>query len=593
MTVIENDSPKAHYKGPFNKGQLLPLTFPYTDKAHVFMLIDGMPAIYNVDYEIITEVSEEHPVAYPNSAYIKRDMADVSAIVIFRETPLDQQADFPQNSKFRSERIEQALDKICMEQQEQEEKLSRCIVAPITLETFNGQLPEPAPDTVLKWNKEGKELENYDIIGAENAFKEEVRESFATLENEIDNTIQTFETEVNQKIQNINQDVQEFEAEVTQTIQDFESDVNQTIQYFEAEVNQKVQDIHQDVQDFEANINEVLDEVLTAADQLENLDNSVALARDSAEAAAASSNEAKYYSDLTETTATGAITEIENRENEAITAINATVETVMTEIESVQTVADNITVVTEVAENLDDILNKTVDVGDTITGEPGTDAKVVNVGSQYDPILEFTIPRGEVGDDGGMSAEFDAETQTLSFSAPRGVALYPEWGYIRGDLNNQTDLKSALDSIQSTGDYVTHTELNNKGYLTSYTETDPIYTKDKPTLALKSELPSLDGYVKNTDLTDYVKNTDYATTVKAGLIRTSPTYGLNVSGSTGVMYSVSVTLDQYDTISTAHFVSKGTLDNVLTQYSKTVSMTEADYNALETKDENTLYLIEE
>lgn len=90
-----------------------------------------------------------------------------------------------------------------------------------------------------------------------------------------------------------------------------------------------------------------------------------------------------------------------------------------------------------------------------------------------------------------------------------------------------------------------------------------------------------------------VGNTDYATTVKAGLIRTSPTYGLNVSGSTGVMYCVSVTLDQYDTISTAHFVSKGTLDNVLTQYSKTVLTTEDDYNALETKEANTLYLIEE
>ena len=554
MTVIENDSPKAHYKGPFNKGQLLPLTFPYTDKTHVFMFIDGTPAIYNVDYEIITEVSEEHPVAYPNSAYIKRDMPDVSAIVIFRETPLDQQADFPQNSKFRSERIEQALDKICMEQQEQEEKLSRCIVAPITLETFNGQLPEPAPDTVLKWNKEGKELENYDIIGAENAFKEEVRESFATLENEVENTIQTFETEVNQKIQGITQDVQEFEAEVNQTIQEFEGEVTQTIQYFEAGVNQKIQDIHQDVQDFEANINEVLDEVLEAADQLENLDNSVILARDSAEAAAASSNEAKYYSDLTETTATEAVTEIENRENEAITAINATVETVMTEIESVQTVADNITVVTEVAENLDDILNKTVDVGDTITGEAGTSAKVENVGTKFAPVLEFTIPRGNNGADGGMDAVYDEETQTLSFYSEKGTVLNPHWGTITGDIASQEDLKTALDGKLS-----------------------------------RNEVPDIP------DMSEYIKNTDYAnnnSSGQAGIVKCSSTFACTcVNGY--IQASNIPTLERYNNLNQYAFIGKATLQTALTEYSKTVLTTQADYDALATKDANTLYLIEE
>ena len=35
---------------------------------------------------------------------------------------------------------------------------------------------------------------------------------------------------------------------------------------------------------------------------------------------------------------------------------------------------------------------------------------------------------------------------------------------------------------------VTEQELNNKGYLTSFTQSDPVYSKDKPNLALKSEL---------------------------------------------------------------------------------------------------------
>lgn len=36
-------------------------------------------------------------------------------------------------------------------------------------------------------------------------------------------------------------------------------------------------------------------------------------------------------------------------------------------------------------------------IGSTITGEPGSSAKVENVGTQTKPILQFTIPRGADG----------------------------------------------------------------------------------------------------------------------------------------------------------------------------------------------------
>lgn len=42
----------------------------------------------------------------------------------------------------------------------------------------------------------------------------------------------------------------------------------------------------------------------------------------------------------------------------------------------------------------------TVAVGETVTGEPGTDAKVENVGTEQNAVLKFTIPRGEKGDPG-------------------------------------------------------------------------------------------------------------------------------------------------------------------------------------------------
>lgn len=95
------------------------------------------------------------------------------------------------------------------------------------------------------------------------------------------------------------------------------------------------------------------------------------------------------------------------------------------------------------------------------------------------------------------------------------------------------------------------------------------------------------------DLTDYIKNTDYATTDNAGVIKTTTSYGLAVSSTTGILYGATKTLALYNTANDVCIVCKGTLDNVLTQYSKTVSLTQTEYDALETKDTNTLYLIEE
>jgi len=94
------------------------------------------------------------------------------------------------------------------------------------------------------------------------------------------------------------------------------------------------------------------------------------------------------------------------------------------------------------------------------------------------------------------------------------------------------------------------------------------------------------------DLTDYVSNTDYAQGAVAGVVKTSTYYGV-ATNAQGFLIAAQRTLDSYNKGDVASFISKGTLENVLTQYSKTVLTTETDYNALETKDANTLYLIEE
>lgn len=95
------------------------------------------------------------------------------------------------------------------------------------------------------------------------------------------------------------------------------------------------------------------------------------------------------------------------------------------------------------------------------------------------------------------------------------------------------------------------------------------------------------------DLTDYVKKTDYASATQHGIVKVTSTYGLQVDARNGYLFGAEKTLDSYSGMAGYGVIAKGTLENVLTQYSKTVSLTQADYDALETVDENTLYLIEE
>lgn len=94
------------------------------------------------------------------------------------------------------------------------------------------------------------------------------------------------------------------------------------------------------------------------------------------------------------------------------------------------------------------------------------------------------------------------------------------------------------------------------------------------------------------DLTDYVKKTDYATDTVGGVVIVNGSYGINLYN--GKLRSATLsTIEQYNSANRQFFIGKGTLELALTQYSKTVLTTEADYNALENKDANTLYLIEE
>ena len=346
---------------------------------------------------------------------------------------------------------------------------------------------------------------------------------------------------------------------------------------------------------------------------------------------------AKYYAQISKTEAERAtatidnsLLDIESAKNQSLSEIETASEPVLSNLDTITSLSDNIDDVINVSSNIDDILNKTVDVGKTITGEPNTQASVVNVGTKFAPVLDFTIPRGEKGADGGMTAVYDEESETLSFSSETGTVLNPKWGSIYGDISTQQDLVdtyasktyvaqmiasipqfklSVVSSLPSTGEKMTLYLVPKDG------SGDDIYNE-----YIWIEQTSTFEFLGTTavDLTDYVKKTDYPTIdgTTAGVIKISPSRGISVAN--GVLGATTKTLQDYISYNQGNlFIGKGTLENVLTQYAtnetigeideildqinggtsllttKAMAITEADYNALETKDSNTLYLIEE
>ena len=68
--------------------------------------------------------------------------------------------------------------------------------------------------------------------------------------------------------------------------------------------------------------------------------------------------------------------------------------------------------------------------------------------------------------------------------------------------------------------------------------------------------------VKGT-LTDYVKNTDYATSGKGGVIKVFDYWGAEISSAGNIKAAIK-NYNQYNSADNQIFISKGTLENVIT-----------------------------
>ena len=194
--------------------------------------------------------------------------------------------------------------------------------------------------------------------------------------------------------------------------------------------------------------------------------------------------------------------------------------------------------------------------------------------------------------------KIDLDTKANISDIPTRVSqLVNDEGYLteHQDISNKADIDYVEELLDRKSD---KSDTYNVDTLIDNINEDINLKQDKGDYITKTLYDQTNEAFQNAlngkqDIGDYVKNTDYASDSNAGVIKAYVNGGFAVNNA-GLPYSSTLSLISYKNVGNTIFISKGTLENVLTQYKKCSDpMTEEAYNALETKDSNTLYLIEE
>jgi hypothetical protein len=135
-------------------------TFAYTfrilDQDHIAVYVDDVLQTITTGYTV-TDVG----VSGGGDIIFTTAPATGTANVIFlRAVPLTQETDYVENDPFPAESHEDALDKLTMIVQQQQEQLDRTIVLPPTSTVSDLTLPIPSAGKALLWNATEDALEN-------------------------------------------------------------------------------------------------------------------------------------------------------------------------------------------------------------------------------------------------------------------------------------------------------------------------------------------------------------------------------------------------------------------------------------------------
>lgn len=138
------------YAGPYDVGDTIPLPFTYMEAEHVKLLKNTEALRFNIDYTVLGQ-----------NATLNVAISADDKVVAYRQTPLDNDSEFPQEAEFDSEKINDAIDKLTMQNQEQQDAIDRALKLDMDTDTTTiVGLPVPDPNKCLKWSADAKKLIN-------------------------------------------------------------------------------------------------------------------------------------------------------------------------------------------------------------------------------------------------------------------------------------------------------------------------------------------------------------------------------------------------------------------------------------------------
>lgn len=154
----------------------------------------------------------------------------------------------------------------------------------------------------------------------------------------------------------------------------------------------------------------------------------------------------------------------------------------------------------------------TVNVGETTTGQPGTDASVINAGDEHDAVLKFTVPRGEKGETGetGPQGPTGGVKSTVVADLPEtgeSDKYYLVYRDSEGGTITTTDGRAQIENSENGGDLTVSQLLGNA---------------EQTTYSGKNLCPYMElGWLYGTDGSEQA-NTSAVQTIRSGFIAVEP-----------------------------------------------------------------------
>lgn len=215
----------------------------------------------------------------------------------------------------------------------------------------------------------------------------------------------------------------------------------------------------------------------------------------------------------------------------------------ITSIKAEQTIQN-----TNIQNNTNAISTNTSDISNIKTEQTTQNTNIANNTANIATLTTNLGNESTARENADMSLQNQIDAITVSSDVVDVVGTYQELqNYDTTHIKANDIIKVLQDSTHDNAlSYYRWVITNNIGAWVYVGSEGPFYTKGET----------------DTILTDYVKNTDYATSDKGGIIKVSG-YGVYLDNS-GIIKSIERTYSQYQTLNNNNFISKGTLENVIT-----------------------------